>query len=254
VLGRSELSSEVVASLGLAPGSYIVQRNLPSVRTYEAFQALPVERQRELRSALASLPVGQSSLAERVNNYEAHHPPLAYVLLAPVEWGTRTLPLVDRVLWLRLAASWAATLGTAAGVRWLIALCGGRASTALFVLFCLFSTQMFWATVAHISNDWLAVALGTALLAGTIRIAARPGFPAGLWLGLLLGAGLLTKAYFLAVVPVVLGTVMVCHWRAVGLVGLGAAGGIAWYARNWFLFGSPSGMVKAGGRWRSGIC
>lgn len=249
--GESRLSAEVTESLKFAPGSYIVQRNLPFIRTYQSFHLLTKEQQSELRRALTSIPPQSTNSDISLHNYEAHHAPLAYILLAPIEWSLGSYPLIYRILLLRILSTWAATLVVAAAVAWLVALYGGGRRTSSCILFCLYSTQMFWGTVAHICNDWLAIPLGTALLCAVIQFATRPTRKSGLCLGLILGAGLLTKAYFLALVPIALlvlartvGRLGKVNFFASAIALLGALSGGVWYLRNLLLFGSFSGMAE----------
>jgi len=108
-------------------------------------------------------------------NYEAHQPPLAYLLLAPLDGALARLPLTLRVLVLRLFCGVGSVLLLFAGAS---ALCRALqvpepfATAALFGIFC---SEMFYATSAH----------------------GAPGRRTALAVGAWLAAGLLTKAYFL---------------------------------------------------------
>ena len=75
------------------------------------------------------------------------------------------------------------------------------------MLFCLLSSQMTWATLAHVANDWLAVPLAIWTLVFMIRAASSPTLANLAVASLVLSAGLLTKSYFLALVPVLFGIV-----------------------------------------------
>jgi hypothetical protein len=89
---------------------------------------------------------------------------------------------------------------------------------------------MFYASTAHIANDWLAIPLGVWLVAATPML-----------FGVVLAAGLLTKSYFLAFVP--LFALRGKPKLATILIPVALAG--PWYARNARLYGSLSAMPEA---------
>jgi hypothetical protein len=101
--------------------------------------------------------------------------------------------------------------------------------------------------LAHVANDWLAVPLAIWTLALMARCAARATGPRMAAAAVALAAGLLTKAYFLALVPVLLG---VCAARR-GWRGLAVSAGIVgilagpWYARNLRVYGDLTGMQQS---------
>ena len=72
---------------------------------------------------------------------------------------------------------------------------------------------MFYATIAHIANDWLALPLFLLVLYAAVALYLDPK-PGAVWLlAIALAAGLLTKAYFLAVAPFGFGVVLLCCLR-----------------------------------------
>jgi hypothetical protein len=111
---------------------------------------------------------------------------------------------------------------------------------------------MFWATTAHVANDWLAVPLALWLLVACVRYHRMGGLGAAAGLGLVLSLGLLTKAYFLAFVPVVAGVLV---WKGVRarfslpetlcVLLLAASIAAPWYVRNLMLYGALSGTVES---------
>src|SRR5205807_8491451 len=65
-------------------------------------------------------------------------------------------------------------------------------------------------TVCHVGNDSLAVALGGLFLLSLFRWKQEPGsMRRAIVLGVVFGLALLTKAYFLALVPPLFGSVMI---------------------------------------------
>src|SRR5207253_1946354 len=120
------------------------------------------------------------------------------------------------------------------------------------VLLLAFSSQMFYATAARVSNDWLAVPLASWLMVAGIRVCRRPGFASAVWFATFLTLGLLTKAYFLAFVPLFL-IINLLEWArrrlrspavvtSILIAGLLAA---PWYARNIKLYHSITAVPEA---------
>lgn len=256
-LGKAHLSREVWESLHLAPASEAVRQHLPWVKTFgEYFRSPPDERAR-VRTALnglhSSFPSGGAGWSDAAN-YEAQHPPLAYALLAPayrllsplsLPTRVRTLRLICGILAVCLTAGATFSLATGLGVS-------GRAQMPL--VFITLSSQMFYATTAHVANDWLAVPL---VLVVVDRCVALQRQPSVLNMALAMGAlvcGLLTKAYLLALVPAVavaFAGIAISGRASRGAIALvcavGAACCVPWYARNIALYGSLAGMQEASG-------
>ena len=181
-------------------------------------------------------------------NYEAHHPPLAYLSLALLDWPISGLPLTDRVLFLRL---FAAALSTMLLYFGMLALCGTFdmperfTDAALFTLFC---SQMLYATVAHVANDWLAIGLSALFFASLAEFVRKPVRRSAFLAAAYLAAGLLTKAYFLAIaVPAFAAGAMLVWQRRVPVRTVLAAAGLVilaagpWYIRNVNLYKNLSG-------------
>jgi hypothetical protein len=148
----------------------------------------------------------------------------------------------------------AAVLLTALGILRLGGLLGVPPAFVSAALFVVFSSQMFYAATAHISNDWLAVPAFTLLLAEAIALYRKPRLRIAARFGLMLGAALLTKAYFLAMLPLAVGLAVVCcrkrklpvsHAAVAALLCLSIAA--PWYARNLALQGNLSGMQETAG-------
>jgi hypothetical protein len=120
-----------------------------------------------------------------------------------------------------------------------------RASTAA-ALFCILSIQMTWATLCRVSNDWLAIPLAVWFLAAALAYRRTSSSSALLFFSAILGLGLLTKAYFLALVPLALFLCWPRLWKHFALMIL-IAGGLAapWYGRNLIRYHSLSGMQES---------
>ena len=235
-LGETTLSSEVWASILTAPVSHIVRRNIPETITFGGYFALSGEERSRMRGRLERIDPALAGSRSDAQNYEAHQAPLAYVLLAPFDALWKRLPLPERVRRLRLVCGWASVALTWLG---LLALAREPLWRAIAV-FLVFSLQMFYASTAHICNDWLAIPLFTLFLAAVVRGRAVACLA-------LLSAGLLAKAYFLTLVPIAAMVV----WRQRKTVRVWAFAALllpaAWYGRNLALYGSLSGMQEARG-------
>ena len=242
------LSREVANSILLAPASAPVKHNLPRVTTYSEYFALPPSKRAEIEVQLRAIPPDlrwQSS--DLLDNYEGQHPPLAYLVLAAPERLLARVPLPARVLVLRVIASVIATLLLYAGASKLYSELGLSESYRAAAIFCVFSLQMTWATVAHVANDWLAVPLAVWTLTAAIGYWTAPRTAAAARLAGLIAAGLLTKAYFLAMVPLV---VVIClarkRWMHLALAaGIILAVAAPWYVRNAVTYGALTRMQEA---------
>ena len=246
------LSREVAVSILRAPASQGVKANLPQVVAYSEFFSWPSERRSQVQRSLREISPEYRWQSSEFQNYEAHQAPLAYILLAVPERMLAAMPLPSRVLILRILVALAGSLLLYAGGSSLSSQLGLGEPHRSIALFCVLATQMTWATLAHIANDWLAAPLAIWTLVFLIRCAAAPTTTARIAAAsLVLCAGLLTKAYFLALVPVLLG---ICAFRR-GLRGLAVSAAILaicagpWYVRAHRLYGDVTGMPQA----RAGI-
>ena len=243
VLGPTALSLEINRSIGLLPMSYIMIRNvrLKGVRTFDQYFALDSATRHSLYNEALSIPTDLrlSESAQYYTNYEVHHAPLAYLLMAIPDSLMSRVPLPRRVWIVRLLASMACVWLMFRGM-WALGVEAGLDERFTAVLaFLMFSCQMFWATVAHIGNDWLAVPLAVWLIVWALRRNA-------VWLAVILGLGLLSKAYFLVFVPLYL-LAAIFWYRKRDLLTLFAIPAILagpWYSRNLMLYGNLSGRVE----------
>ena len=249
-LRAARLTKEVALSIPLAPVSPVVKVNLPCAPVYAEYFSWSAARRARDREALNAIPPELQWDTAPVPNYEAHHPPLAYIALAVPERLFGGMPLPNRVLLLRVLAAITGSLLLFAGAWALCQELGVAEPFRTIAVFCALSSQMTWATIAHVANDWLAVPLAIWTLVFTIRCVTTPTTRNIVLVSLLVSAGLLTKAYFVAIEPLVFG---VCAWRGVRRLALHCAivavAALPWYIRNLVLYGSLTGMVEA----RAGI-
>ncbi len=249
VLHLAQISQEIRKSLLLAPASPVVQRNMPELTTFDQFFALPAADRSARRQRIKRIaPSEMNSTEATQENYQAHHAPLAYAFLAVPDAMLARTQLLTRVLWLRVLCGVLAVLLTGWAALILsrqIKLTDPFRAAALFCTFC---SQAFYATAAHIANDWLGVVLAAWLLAGLIHFAEQPSSTRrALYASVLLAMGLLTKSYFLAFVPLA-AAVFILRRSSKRSMLLAAATVLLlagpWYARNIVLYGNFSGMLE----------
>lgn len=243
----ARLSNEVGASILLAPASQVVKQNLPQVTSYNEYFSWPAPKRAEVQRQLHELPVELRWQPSHFMNYEAQHPPLAYMLVALPERLMARVPLPVRVAILRIVVAVAGSLLLLIGAEQLFLQMGIRGLYNAVALFCLFSCQMTWATLAHIGNDWLAVPLAVWTLVALNRYDAGPRPRTVGVTAVLLALGLLTKAYFLAFVPLLVGLCALRRrWRDLAVASVilcGLAG--PWYAWNLVRFGALAGTQES---------
>jgi hypothetical protein len=247
----ARLSSEVYASLLLAPASQAVKQNLPQVTSYSEYFSWPAQRRSEARRQLDAIPSSLRWQSSELSNYEAHQPPLAYIFLAFPERLLAHVPLPSRVVILRILAALAGAWLLVMGAERLFSQLAIPEPYQTIALFCLLSSQMLWATLTHVGNDWLAVPVAAWALVALNRFGSSPGRRDAALAALILAVGLLTKAYFLAFVPLLLGLCLRGRrWRELAIASVilcGLAG--PWYARNVVRYHVLTGMQES----RAGI-
>ncbi len=251
VLNQTTISSEIRTSLTLAPVSGILHRSLPRSISFDDWFTLTRDEKLERENVLAELPPALKKKPSEILNYEAQQAPLAYLVLAPIDAILSGVPLRRRVFLLRLIVATASTIFLFGGATLLLNGLALEQPFRLAALACIFESQMLWASVAHVGNDWLAIPLAVTFFGFLVLLVrdTRPGYAVGV--AFLLAAGLLTKAYFLAFVPVFAAILIRCRqrsaisWRtATGAIAIVLIS-LSWYVRNLILYGSLSGTQEA---------
>jgi len=250
VLGRTLVPNDVFRSFGLVPFSHVVHRWIPGSITFDDWFSLPQADKEQRRRELELIPTGTATSSRP--NYQAHQPPLPYIMLALLDWPLSKAPITIRVLALRL---FAAVLST-------ILLCFG--ATALFrtleiperfvnaALFTVFCSQMLYATIAHVANDWLAVGVSALFIAALAEFLKKPDRRSTLIVASWLAVGLLAKAYFLVFAVLALAVAVTLVWRRRTRVNTVLGGAVLvlalagpWYIRNVILYGNVGGTHEA---------
>ncbi len=135
-------------------------------------------------------------------NWQAQHPPLYYALLAPLEIATESWPFTTRIFLLRLASFLIALGGVAFGL-----LAIGQSGKSLksdpsFIGFALYPLvlPMFFPEFARMGNDSLCLFLvGLIALLHSKWLKDDHDKKLSLAIGVTLGLGLLTKAFFIPI-------------------------------------------------------
>jgi hypothetical protein len=191
-------------------------------------------------------------------NWQAQHPPLYYILLAPVEKVTERLSFVTQILILRLVSFLIALAGVAFG------LLASRQSEkpiktdAAIIGFMLYPLvlPMFFSEFTRIGNDSLCLFLvGTTAFLLSKWLKEENNKRLSSAIGVVLGLGLLTKAFFIPIAAA-LGAFLIvrvfsekrprtfrsAYWANLMLIFLPALliGG-GWYAYKFIAFGTPTG-------------
>lgn len=242
----ARLSKEVWQSILLAPASVPVRSNLPQVVSYSEYFSWPAERRSAVQRSIRDIPREDRLPLSDAGNYEAHQAPLAYALLAIPERLLAGVSLPVRVLILRIIAALAGAFLLFTATAALCAELSIAGTHRNVVLFCVLSSQMTWATLAHVANDWLAVPLAVWTLVFMMRAAASPTRANLAAASLILSAGLLTKAYFLALVPV-LAAIAAIRGKLRGFATYAAIVAVCacpWYIRNWLLYHALTGTQE----------
>ena len=243
-LDHAWLSREIWHALELTPVSHYLQPYTHAPLNFTDYFALPESERLHRRAALEALPREQQSESQlNKPNYEVNQAPLPYLILAPIESALAAWPITVRLLALRIAASFTAVLLLIHAATLLARRLDLRTPWLEAALFCALSSQMLYATICHVCNDWLAVPLFTYFVWAAIRTRQTGAPRDALLLGAIAAAALLTKAYFLAPLPMAF--VAARRWKPIAWMTLSLtllAG--PWYIRNVLLYHNLSGTVQ----------
>jgi hypothetical protein len=227
------LPLDVAASLNYAPVASSLAKLPANVIPHHEFWALPAEERSRREAEFRRIPADFAGQPSDIASQQTPQAPVYYWLMAPVLRAARGAGLATQVFLLRGISVLIATLivplvfqiGRAVFEEDRVAL-GCAAMVALM--------PELAVDMARVSNECLAVVLYTAVI--WLAIQRRSGWT----LGVLLGIGLITKAYFLAAIA----GVVVVLWapRAFALAILISGW---WYVRNLWTTGSVTGLHEA---------
>jgi len=212
---NARTSQEVAESLQLAPVPWTIREWTPGWTTEDNFWRLPPssreQRERELTEIPRALALEPSP---DLRSYEAQQPPLAYLLYSIPYALFQSASLPTRVWVVRMAGAAIASLVVPLGfilARRIFEDPMQAVGAAAIVA----SMPELMMTADHGGNEPLGIVLGTACVYGLCVLVADFGKPIrhALFLGCLLGCGLLTKAYFLTMIPAIAWAFAVLLWR-----------------------------------------
>jgi len=223
--------------------------------TYSKFFSQPLLMEHYLSAYRSS---GVSTYRSgQVPNWQAQHPPLYYLLMAPIERATEHLPLVTRIFLLRLASFLIALGGVAFGL--LAVRQPGKSlkpgpSIIGFLLYPIV-LPMFFPEFTRIGNDSLCLFLvGVMAFLCSKWLADESNKKLALAISIALGLGFLTKAFFIPIIAALGGFLLVrmfiqnrsgvcsAHWISLLLIfcpALLIGGG--WYVYKFMAFGNLIG-------------
>ena len=200
-----------------------------------------------------------------IENWQSQHPPLYYALMAPILKLVDVEPLVTQIFILRSLSYVLALVGVALGVmsimqRKLTGIYTQNAPLLLGFVIYPIMLPMFFPEFARIGNDSLCVLL-VGLLAYLLSklLAVGGGIKLSLAIGVTLGLGLLTKAFFIPIAAAMFMFFLVkffaCRFadekvinKTSGLLWIflpAIAIGGTWYAYNYLILGGFSGSNVA---------
>ena len=252
VYRKATISAEIDESLRCVPLSRSLSEHVPGAVSFEAYAKLGQAAKLGMRKRLEDISPNLREASSDFWNYEGQQAPLAYLALTAWDAVLSGLPLATRILSLRLIGALGSTVLLYFALRKLARLISLGEAFETAAMVCVFASQAIWASIAHVGNDWLAVPLTLAFLTWLAATVKERRARDVLILATLLGAGLMTKAYFLAFVPVFVGVVVRLAWRrdiagwkpvAVALVIPVVVGG-PWYLHNLLCYGSLSGTQQ----------
>ncbi len=251
VFGRSTVSSEIDRSFQDVPLPRLLSVTLPGSVSFEQWFNLPESDKLQRLARLKNLSPELRNEPSSLQNYEAQQAPLAYLIFAPFDVALSPLPLRSRILLLRLIVAIPSALLIWFAAARLCTLLDVPDVFGLAAMSCILGSQMLWAAVAHIGNDSVAVPL-TLLFLVWLELVVKHNRPQDLLiLAAFFSAGLLTKAYFLAFVPVFLACLAVQSFRrqtrraALLALLIPVVAACPWYVRNHVFYRSFTGTQQS---------
>ena len=247
---------DVAESLRLAPVAWDLRDYPPPAVTQDAFWAMPAEERARRETAFRDLPAAWRRQAgpATLTAYEALQPPLYYWLMAPVAGLLEGRGLAAQVMAIR----WLSVLLASLAVPLVYLIARAVFGDMRVALGCaaLAALMPEWAIdVARVGNDCLSVVLFSLLLwLGLRLIEDGPRMRWAAALGVALGLGLLTKAWFLTAVPAV---ALLFAWLARGgrfsraaragalTAGIALAVSGWWYVHNLLATGTLAGLSES---------
>jgi 4-amino-4-deoxy-L-arabinose transferase-like glycosyltransferase len=199
----ADSSRQIAESLKLVPVAWIIRDDAEGLLSYESYWRLSAADRLERQGRLRTLPPAWSSVdaVPRLPLYEAQQPPLYYWILLPLYSTVQSLDLPTQVWALRCASLLlASTVIPIAFVTAKKVFADHRAALGVAVVIA--SMPQFAMDAFRISNNSLSISLGGLAVYVVITLwNSPPNLIRGMLAGLVIGAALLAKAYFLVLLP-----------------------------------------------------
>lgn len=232
-LRTAAISRQVAESLRLAPVPWIVRDASQGWLSHDQFWQLPAEERARRSTELRTLPAAwaDENSSPPLRLWEAQQPPLYYWMVAPVYRIIRGYDLPMQVWILRFLTALIASIAipcTFFAARDIFS--DDRFAIGAAVLAA--SMPELYISACRVSNEGLAIALGALIV--MFGVSKRFAL-----LGIVLGAALLTKAYFLAFLP--WAAFVMWRGRRMRWLILCLAIGGWWYVRTFILTGTLTG-------------
>jgi hypothetical protein len=246
---ETRATREVEQSIELAPMAWTLRHDAPPHETYESYWKLPAAERWHRERALGELrPSAGDALAALAS--ESQQPPLSYWLMAALykRLGDNLPVQVLALRLLNLVLASAVVPAAWMAARRVFPDAGRALPLAIAAAVALFPELMF--DGARVTNSALSLGLYSALSALNLEV-VDGGRRAALWMGAVIGLGLLTKGFFLCAVPLMLGLLGWAMWKR-GLPRRFAAGSVAvavaipgwWYLQNLRTSGGISTTIQ----------
>ncbi|MBI5118440.1 glycosyltransferase family 39 protein [Candidatus Poribacteria bacterium] len=280
VWGRTFIDSEIAQSTAYTPLAGLMPQLAPGFEklSYRDYWRLEKPRREMFHIELRRLQASSNRFSpSSVQLYQVQHPPLYYALCAPLYCALDGRSIVEKVYATRFFSAFLASLCIVAAA--LISGSGSQAaptrgsclqrsvppsvgrdlrtysSFAAYLGGIVALWPCLYIDIARVGNDCLGVAVYSFIFLFMVRFGARTAMRDAVALGVLLGFGLLTKAYFLPAIPALmlfaafLAIRKKDRWRQILLeiclaLSCGAVIGGWWYLRNYRLYGSFAGLQE----------
>jgi hypothetical protein len=196
---HEQVSKEIEESLKLVPLPWLLRNSIPGTLTHDMYWNLPDSERIRRQQALMFLPRGlsQSPSMLWLPIYEAKQPPLYYVIFSLPMRLISEMPLADRVFFLRCLAVLLTSVFVPLGFRIAMFVFSDQ-TLALMVVSLAAAMPELLIDIARVGNECMGIGVFCLVLYYALRFAGAPTHSnIAAMLGLSLGLGLITKAYFL---------------------------------------------------------
>ena len=256
VWGEAFVDSDIARSTAYVPLAQLMPQLTPGFEklSYRDYWMLDEAKRQEFERNLRGLTASANRFEPSdVPLYQIQHPPLYYAMCAPLYLLMNDWSLTSKVHALRFFSALLASLciiAAALTAKQSGATPAGYAFAGLVALW-----PCLYVDTARVGNDSLGVAVFSFVFLAMARYGTGRSARRAAALGVLLGIGLLTKAYFLTAIPAIVLFTIWSGFRAgderkatladtcLILACAGLVGGW-WYLRNYHLYGTFSGLQE----------